>query len=100
VVAAGLAVVGFGGISLAVSNGRQNSGHSSQALVSASAHAGDRGSVRGLEATGSPDAPSGGGSGSSLPFTGMLAIPVLLAGVGLLGAGLVLRRRPSATTSA
>lgn len=29
----------------------------------------------------------------TLPFTGFLAIPVLLGGVGLLGAGAVLRRR-------
>jgi hypothetical protein len=34
------------------------------------------------------------GSGSNqLPFTGFLAIPVLLGGVALLSAGLVLRRR-------
>ena len=32
-------------------------------------------------------------SDNDLPFTGYLAIPVLLAGVGLLGAGLVMRRR-------
>jgi hypothetical protein len=35
---------------------------------------------------------SGAGSGS-LPFTGFLAIPVLLGGLALLSAGLVLRRR-------
>jgi hypothetical protein len=35
---------------------------------------------------------SGAGSGN-LPFTGFLAIPVLLGGVALLGTGLVLRRR-------
>jgi hypothetical protein len=34
-----------------------------------------------------------GASGGTLPFTGYLAIPVLLAGVALLGTGLVLRRR-------
>lgn len=33
------------------------------------------------------------GSNGGLPFTGYLAIPVLLCGVALLGAGLVLRRR-------
>jgi hypothetical protein len=32
---------------------------------------------------------------SSLPFTGYAAIPVLLAGIGLLGLGLVMRRRAS-----
>ena len=31
--------------------------------------------------------------GSELPFTGFLALPVLLGGVALLSAGLVLRRR-------
>ena len=50
-------------------------------------------------------APSGGGgvqparqveagsNGSTLPFTGFAAIPVLLGGIALLSAGLVLRRR-------
>jgi hypothetical protein len=38
---------------------------------------------------------SGQGSGQ-LPFTGFAAIPVLLLGVALLGAGLVLRRRGAA----
>jgi hypothetical protein len=39
-------------------------------------------------------APGGSSSsGSSLPFTGFLAIPILLVGVALLGAGLVARRR-------
>jgi hypothetical protein len=33
------------------------------------------------------------GSDSELPFTGFLALPVLLGGVALLGGGLVLRRR-------
>ena len=32
-------------------------------------------------------------TGSSLPFTGFLALPVLLGGVALLSGGLVLRRR-------
>ena len=35
-------------------------------------------------------APDGGGS---LPFTGLLAVPLLVAGAGMLAAGLVLRRR-------
>jgi hypothetical protein len=34
-----------------------------------------------------------GAGGGSLPFTGFLAIPVLLGGLALLSAGLVLRRR-------
>ena len=33
------------------------------------------------------------GADSELPFTGFLALPVLLGGVALLSAGLVLRRR-------
>ena len=37
-----------------------------------------------------------GASGGQLPFTGYLAIPVLLGGVALLAAGLVLRRRVAA----
>src|SRR4051794_15843261 len=54
---------------------------------------------------GGGSAPSGGGgvqparqveagsNGSTLPFTGFAAIPVLLGGIALLSAGLVLRRR-------
>lgn len=38
----------------------------------------------------------GGDSASSLPFTGYLAIPVLLLGAVLLGAGVALRRRSAA----
>jgi hypothetical protein len=34
-----------------------------------------------------------GASGGQLPFTGYLAIPVLVGGVALLGTGLILRRR-------
>ena len=33
------------------------------------------------------------GSGSSLPFTGFIAIPVLIVGLGLLGAGVAMRMR-------
>ena len=36
------------------------------------------------------------GAGGELPFTGFLAIPVLLGGLALLSAGLVLRRRSDA----
>ena len=39
----------------------------------------------------------GSSSGGSLPFTGFLALGVLLTGVGLLGAGLVVRRRSVAS---
>ena len=44
-----------------------------------------------------PDTSAGvrptGASGKSLPFTGLLAIPVLLAGLGMLSGGLLVRRR-------
>jgi hypothetical protein len=36
---------------------------------------------------------AGGGGGSSLPFTGLAAITLLLAGIGALAGGLALRRR-------
>ena len=36
---------------------------------------------------------SSGGGGGTLPFTGFLAIPVLIIGVGLLGAGVAMRLR-------
>jgi hypothetical protein len=68
---------------------------------------GGGGSVLGDQDTGggskAPAAPSGGvqparqveagSNGSTLPFTGFAAIPVLLGGIALLSAGLVLRRR-------
>ena len=36
---------------------------------------------------------AGDTTGSSLPFTGFAAVPILLGGIVLLSAGLVLRRR-------
>jgi len=38
-------------------------------------------------------AATGDGGGNSLPFTGFLAIPLLIGGVALVGTGAVLRRR-------
>jgi hypothetical protein len=62
--------------------------------------------VLGDEDTGQGVSPAGGGgvqparqveagdtTGSSLPFTGFAAVPILLGGIVLLSAGLVLRRR-------
>lgn len=44
-----------------------------------------------------PTAQTGaGGGGGKLPFTGYLAIPVLVLGAGMLGAGFVARRRAAA----
>jgi hypothetical protein len=40
---------------------------------------------------------SSGGGGGSLPYTGFLAVPVLLIGVGLLGAGVAMRFRVRST---
>jgi hypothetical protein len=40
-----------------------------------------------------PATPSSGGGGGSLPYTGFLTIPVLLVGIGLLGAGVAMRFR-------
>ena len=47
--------------------------------------------------SGDSPAPTSGGGGDSLPFTGFLAIPVLLAGAALLIAGVGLRRRAPAS---
>jgi hypothetical protein len=56
----------------------------------------------GTTPAGSPNAAvgNGGGGGGSLPFTGLLAIPVLLLGFGLLGVGLLTRRRSRPASAA
>jgi hypothetical protein len=41
-----------------------------------------------------------GGGGGSLPFAGFLAIPVLLAGAGLIAGGVAIRRRADRAASA
>jgi hypothetical protein len=56
------------------------------------------GDVAGEDESGSPLQPArqveaGATGGDTLPFTGFLAIPVLIGGVALLSAGLILRRR-------
>ena len=66
----------------------------------------DEGDVQGEEDEGSPapdnlqpprqvEAGTQETGGEELPFTGFLAIPVLLGGIALLSAGLVLRRKAS-----
>ena len=111
-------LVGFTAVSLGVSSDGGTPGQASQTAVGAQS----ANSVRGLTGTGDGTTPtgnslpgSGAGSGSpsgtagtagsgsgskSLPFTGLLAIPVLLTGAGLLGAGLVARRRGPARVTA
>jgi hypothetical protein len=118
--AAGFILVAFAGISVAVL-GDARDGHSAQApLGTLSANdenrtSGDEalprenaGQPGGGEGIGQVIAPAaerpaslpstesasgGGGSPDSLPFTGLLAIPILLVGVAMLGTGLLLRRR-------
>jgi hypothetical protein len=113
--AAGLVLVAFVSISLAVS-GSATDGHSAQApLGTLSANDGERiagqqqspgggqsggelttagqtgGQPGSLPSTGS--ASEGGGGSGKLPFTGLVAIPILLVGVAMLATGLLLRRR-------
>ena len=110
-----------GGVALGVSGlGSSNSAGNSQYSVQTKGAGGSNGSgngptVKGASATRSPSAGTKGagatspaavaqptaqqsldtGSGS-LPFTGYLAIPVLLIGLALLGAGVMMRRRTAA----
>jgi hypothetical protein len=125
VLAAGFILVAFAGISLAFLGDARN-GHSAQApLGTLSANDGNRssgdealrqenagqpGGEEGIAiapvAEGPASLPStesgsgGGGDAASLPFTGLLAIPILLVGVAMLGTGLLLRRRRPARPAA
>jgi hypothetical protein len=113
--ALGVCIVGFAGVSLAVSGNDGTTGKTAQTplgIQSAGATPGSGvqnevaaggqtpGGSNPGGGSGSGNAPvrtvgssGGSGGGSSLPFTGLLVIPVLLVGLGLLGTGLVLRRR-------
>jgi hypothetical protein len=107
----GICIVGFAGISLAVSGGDGTTGQAAQTPLGEESAPNSGAGVQDevlsggqtpngsaptkASSPGSGTAPvqvSGGGS-KSLPFTGLLVIPVLLAGLALLGTGLVLRRR-------
>lgn len=114
----GAVLLGVVGVSLAVSDQGASVGHSAQAPIGeisagslgesdsggtkGGSNSGSNGDVEGGSDSGSshgsdPSAvKASGGSGdggNSLPFTGFLAIPVLLVGLALLGAGFALRRR-------
>ena len=114
-----IAMLVFGGLlstsggALAVSGFTSQQGHAAQGQyggVQGEEDQGDQGVLGEEESGGGPTTTenSGGGptqparqveagaqgsGGEELPFTGFAAIPILLGGVGLLTAGLVLRRR-------
>jgi len=93
---AGLAISGATGkdASVAQYKGNDNGG---DVLGEDDSNSPDQGGVAGDdESDVQPTRQVENGAGSDqLPFTGFLAIPVLLGGVALLGTGLVLRRRAS-----
>lgn len=104
---AGLAITGFGGSDASVAQYGQNNGPNGGVLGENETHRPsnpDQGTTAPTTAT-SPttSAPAalqparqveaGATGGGQLPFTGFLAIPVLIGGVVLLSAGLILRRR-------
>jgi hypothetical protein len=94
---AGLAIDGFGGNDASVAQyGPSHHGghhHGSTVLPQGQHESGGAPSGEQLQPARQVET---GASGGQLPFTGYLAIPVLLAGVTLLSAGLVLRRRTAA----
>jgi hypothetical protein len=123
--AAGFILVAFAGVSVAVL-GDARDGHSAQAPLgtlsandenrsagdealrrqNAGQPGGEEGTAIAPAAEGPASLPStesasgGDGSPANLPFTGLLAIPILLVGVAMLGTGLLLRRRRPTVASA
>ena len=97
---AGLAIDGFGGNDASVAQygpGHHGGHHHSGTVL-------PQGEQQTQQPNGGGAAPTGeqlqparqvetGASGGQLPFTGYLAIPVLIGGVVLLSTGLILRRR-------
>jgi hypothetical protein len=89
---AGLAISGATGNDASVAQYR---GNNDKGDVLGEDDANSPGAVAGEDASGGaqPTQQVESGAGGELPFTGFLAIPVLLGGVALLGTGLVMRKR-------
>lgn len=107
-----LALIAFGGVSLASAQtaleleqtggdqvGQNDTPSGDRGSKGEFASGGDNPSSGGNPSSGDPSSgsdsagPGSKASSESLPFTGYLAIPVLLIGVAMLGTGFVLRRR-------
>jgi hypothetical protein len=99
----GLAIDGLGGRDASVAQyGQNNGGKPNGGVLGENENNGGGSNNGGGNNTTTPNTtttlqPSrqveAGASGGTLPFTGYLAIPVLVGGVALLGTGLILRRR-------
>jgi hypothetical protein len=101
----GLAIDGLGGKDASVAQyGSNNGGKPNGGVLGEGENNNPGGANNGGGGNNSPTTPTtttlqpsrqveAGASGGQLPFTGYLAIPVLVGGVALLGTGLVLRRR-------
>jgi hypothetical protein len=80
---------------------RLDSGENTGEIVVKGENGADDGIVKGADRidAGGRGGPSGGGGGR-LPFTGLMAIPLIGVGLGLIGSGLLLRRRERRLESA